>query len=359
VTANAEVEPIRVGIAGQGRSGWGIHAKTMQQMPGQYRIVAVADPIEGRQEEARNALGCRAYGDFASLVRDDEVEVVVVSVPNRLHAEYSQVALEAGRHVVCEKPFALRVADADRTIAAAERAGKLVVPFQNRRYEPVFRKVREVVGSGVLGKILLVRLAMHSFGRRWDWQTLLEFGGGQLSNNGPHVLDQAMHFLGSGEIQIFADLRNGLSSGDAEDHAKVVLKASDGPTVDVEVTTCVAMPQERWQIVGTAGGLQGTSSELRWRWVDWSTMPPRPVDTTPTSDRSYNREALSWQEESWQAPKGGTPENQVFYEDLYRTLRLGAPPAITPQEARRYVEVLERCRERYTPEYAAPARSSV
>jgi predicted dehydrogenase len=350
---------VRIGIAGQGRSGWGIHARTLQAMPAQFRVVAVADPIERRQEEARAALGCRAYADFAGLLGDDEVEVVVVAVPNRLHAEYSQAALAAGRHVVCEKPFALSVADADKTIAAAEQARRLVVPFQNRRYEPHFRKVREVVASGRLGTILLVRLAWHSFSRRWDWQTLLEFGGGQLANNGPHLLDHAMHFLGKGEVRVFADLRNGLSSGDAEDHAKVVLKAEDGPTVDVELSTVAAMAQDRWQVMGTAGGLRGSADELRWRWVDWSATPPRPVDRQPTPDRSYNREALQWHEETWRPPPGGMPDNQAFYEDLYQTLRQGAPPAITAESARRYVAILERCRAQYQPELAGPARSSV
>lgn len=318
-------------------------------------MVAVADPLEVRQKQARAELGCRAYADFAALVADDEVEVVVVSAPNRLHAEYSQRALAAGKHVVCEKPFALTVAEADATIAAARAAGKHVVPFQNRRYEPQFQKVREVVESGVLGELLLVRLAAHSFGRRWDWQTLLEYGGGQLANNGPHALDQAMHFVGPGELRVFADLRNGLSSGDAEDHAKVTFKGESGPTVDVEVTTSAAIPQDRWTIMGTAGGLTGSARGLKWRYVDWSKMPARPVDKNPTPDRSYNREQLEWVEETWEAPKDAVPDNEAFYADLYRTLREGAPPAIAAESARKYVVVLEKCRAMYKPERAKAA----
>jgi predicted dehydrogenase len=350
--------PIRVAIAGQGRSGWGIHARTIRELPEKFRVVAVADPIESRLEEAEGALGCQGYATFDELLKHDEAELVVVSVPNRLHAEYSQRALAAGKHVLCEKPFALTAADADATIAAAQKAGKRVIPFQNRRYEPVFRKVREIVESGVLGELLLVRLAAHSFGRRWDWQTLLEFGGGQLANNGPHALDQAMHFLGEGEVQLFADLRNGLSSGDAEDHAKVTMKGQNGPTVDVEVSTVAALAQPRWTIMGTAGALSGGGSELKWRWVDWKGMPPRPVDTNPTPDRSYNREKVEWQEESWQEPKDAVPENRAFYEDLYRTLREGATQAIDPQTARRYVAVLEQARATYRPQRARAALGS-
>src|SRR5947209_930009 len=127
--------PVRVGIAGLGRSGWNIHARTMREFPEQFRIVAVADFEASRREEARQATGCRAYDSFEQLIRDDEIELVVVSTFNRLHAEHTVAALETGRHVVCEKPFALTLADADRSIATAERVGRHVIPFQNRRSE--------------------------------------------------------------------------------------------------------------------------------------------------------------------------------------------------------------------------------
>lgn len=351
-------DPIRVGIAGLGRSGWNIHARTLRGFPEQYRVEAVVDLDANRRREASDTLGCRAYDDFGDLLRDDAVEVVVVATPNFRHTEHSVAALESGRHVVCEKPFALSVADADRAIAAAERAGRLIVPFQNRRYESTFRKVREVVESGVLGKILLVRLAWHSFGRRWDWQTLLEYGAGSLANNGPHMLDQAVHFLGSGEPEIFCDLRNGLSSGDGDDHAKIVIKTAGGPTVDMELTSCAALPQDRWLVMGTAGGLRGTANELHWRWVDWSTMPERPVDPAPTPDRSYNREALQWQEETWQSTARGDDDNRAFYRDLFATLRQGKPPAIKPESARRYVAILEHCRRVYAESHKGDDRTS-
>jgi predicted dehydrogenase len=178
----------------------------------------------------------------------------------------------------------------------------------------------------------------------------------QAANLGPHVLDLAMTFLGPGDVRLFADLRNGLSSGDAEDHAKVTMKAETGPTVDVEVPSCAALPQDPWLTMGTSGGLSGTARELRWRWVDWSTMPPRPVDRDSTPDRSYNREQLDWKEETWQASADAVPGSRALYEDLYHTLREGAPPAIKAESARRYVAILERCRAEYGPERAAAAR---
>jgi hypothetical protein len=76
-------------------------------------------------------------------------------------------------------------------------------------------------------------------------------------------------------------------------------------------------------------------------------MPPRPVDPAPTPDRSYNREPLDWHEETWQSPASGEADNRAFYRDLFGTLREGKPPAITPESARRYVAILEHCRQVY------------
>jgi predicted dehydrogenase len=336
---------IRVGVAGLGRSGWNIHAKALQQLPEQYRIVAVMDVSAERRDEAEATLNCRSYDAFDQLVNDDEVELLVVATPNRLHSEHAIEAMQSGRHVVCEKPMALSTRDADRMIAVSKNTGKILAPFQNRRYEAHFQKVRQIVDSGLLGKIIQIRLTWHSFSRRWDWQTLKEFGGGLLNNNGPHLLDHALELLGPFEPEVFVDLHNALSSGDAEDHVKIVLKAEGAPTIDMELTSVCAYPQDRWLVMGTAGGMVGTTSRLQWKWVDWSQMPKRPVQRIPTPDRSYNNETLNWHEDSWEASGDNIPEELSFYHDLYTTLRQNEPLVITPESVRRQIAVIEQCRE--------------
>ena len=118
---------LRVGIAGLGRSGWNIHAKTVLGMPDQFEIAAVADKAEDRRVEAVAACGCRAYADFESLIENKNVDVVVVATPNFLHTAHAIAAMRAGKHVVCEKPFALATADADRMIEVADDTGRVVV----------------------------------------------------------------------------------------------------------------------------------------------------------------------------------------------------------------------------------------
>jgi predicted dehydrogenase len=343
---------IKVGIAGLGRSGWGIHAHTLKDLKDCYHIAAVADIDESRTTEAKAAHGCRAYNDVVELVNDADVDLIVVATPNRFHADHALLALEAGKHVVCEKPFGFTVADVDAMIAAAEKSGVVLQPFQQRRYEPDFQKVKEICASGVLGKITFIRTAWHGFKRRWDWQTSRSFGGGELYNNGPHPLDHAMELFGNAEPQVWCELRHSLNSGDVEDEVRIILSGQDAPTIQIELTATTPYAQERWNVSGTSGGLHGSGDRLEWKWVDWSSMPERPQQLEPTSDRSYNSEKLRWQEDSWQAGGqtdaggGAAPASQPtvnLYTDLWQTIREGQPQEITPQSVRRRVAVLEQC----------------
>lgn len=345
--ARGTSETVRVGVAGLGRSGWGIHVPTFEAMADRYRVVAVCDPDERRLTEARERLGCRTHQAFSGLAADDAVELVVVALPSHLHVDLSIEALRAGKHVIVEKPFAIDLAGADRMIAAAKESGRVLTGSQNYRYVSDFLKIREVIDSGHLGRIVQVRVAWHWFRRRWDWQTLKEFGGGSLNNDGSHVIDQALLLLGDHEPEVFCHMgRTPLTSGDADDHVKVLLRAPGAPLIDMEFSYAVAYPQEMWLVMGTHGGLAGSHTQLRWRHVDPQLLPPRPVSREPTPDRSYNREELPWVEESCDLTKEDhTASNKRLYRDLHATLRRGAPLAVTPASIRRQMAVLERCRE--------------
>ncbi len=350
--------PVRVGIIGLGRSGWHIHALGLRQIPEAYRIVAVADLIEARRREAEQALGCRAYTAYTDLVADPEVELVVVAPPSYLHAVYAIAALHAGKTVVCEKPMAANLADADAMIAAARRTGSLLTMFQNRRREPSYLKVRELIASGVLGRIFQIKMTVHSFGRRWDWQTLKGFAGGQLRNNGVHYIDQALLLmdLASGgdapvEPEVFYSATNALALGDAEDSFKMILRAPGAPLVDFELISACAYGQEPWLVMGTQGALAGDYDNLRWKYFLPAEATSRVLSIEPTPDRSYNRDDLWLHEETWSArpPEGVAPAGFValtiaYYLDLYRTLREGAPLTVTPESVRRVMQVVEQCK---------------
>jgi predicted dehydrogenase len=337
--------PITVGIAGLGRSGWNIHAAILAELPTLYRVQGVFDIRRKRQDEAATRFDCRTYTDYPALVSDEDIELVVVALPSHLHADASVEALAAGKMVVCEKPMATSLADADRMIAAADSAGALLTVFQNRRYSPDFLKVRQIIESGVLGRVVLIHMVSSGFGRRWDWQTLSAYGGGTLNNNGVHSLDQALQLFGRAEPEVFCHLERTLTLGDADDHVKIILRQADGPMIDVELSSACAYPQPAWHVMGTLGGLEGSTSQLDWKYIDPDRLPERSVDVQPTPDRSYNREDLVWQECSWHVSDYSGPGQAGFYLDLYRTIRQGGPLAVTPQSVRRVVRLLEQCHQ--------------
>lgn len=338
-------DKIKVGIAGLGRSGWAIHARLLEPLKSKYKIAAVFDKDPARLKEAQDRFGCNTYSIYKGLLKNKDVELVIVAMPNHLHARYSIDALNVGKDVVCEKPMATILKDADRMIACARRKKRVLAIFQNKRYDPDFLTVRRVIESGVLGRIVHIRIVYHGFGRRWDWQTLKKFGGGTLNNTGLHPLDQALVLFGKGQPKIFCVRDRTLTLGDADDHVKVILYGKNAPTIEVEITSACAYPQETWLVMGTQGSLSGTFSSLRWKYFNPKRLPKRTVDERPTSDRSYNSETIPFTEKTWDAQKDKSPGEKGFYLDLYQTLRNEKPLTITPESARRQMWVLEQCRK--------------
>lgn len=338
-------EAIKVGIAGLGRSGWGIHARAIDAVPDLFRIVAVADPNEERQQEARDRFGCRAYSNYDDLVADDEIELMVVATPSHTHASDSIKAMRAGKDVLVEKPMAVSLDEVDAMIAVARETGRTLSVNQNYRYAADFVQVKEILDSGILGELLLMRITVHQFRRRWDWQTLKEYGGGILNNHGTHMIDWALLLIDDPDPEVFCDLRlTPLVTGDADSHAKVVIKPKSGPVADIELTHACAFPQDKWLVMGTQGSLVSDRKEIRCRYYDPASVPPLVLDRKPTPDRSYNREELPMQEKVVTIDSNAGGGVVQLYHDLYATLRNGAPLVITAESVRRQMAVLEKCR---------------
>jgi scyllo-inositol 2-dehydrogenase (NADP+) len=339
-------DPIRVGVIGLGRSGYGLHVATIRKLPDLFEVVAVADPYPQRSQNTAQELGCRGYDGIARIVADDDVDLVVVATPSYLHVQQACAALAAGKHVLVEKPVALSAKEIDELQAASENAGRLVIGAQNLRFTADFLKVREVLQSGRLGTIFQINIRRHAFRRRWDWQTLAHLGGGMLNNDASHVVDQVLALIdGFTPAVTCTRVRTPLSLGDAEDHVKIVLTASGRPLVDLELSSACAYPQDQWLIFGTRGSLQGGASHLRWRYVDPLVLEDRAVCAEPTTDRSYNTETLPWIEEEASFRQETYDTSHVrLYRHMYDVVRHGAPPAVTLADARRQLALLDACR---------------
>ena len=346
------MDPIKVGIIGFGRSGCGIHANAITHIPEQFTVSAICDLLPERRSHEKFPLA-KPCASADEVISDPAVELVVVASYNCTHAVLAEKALLAGKHVLCEKPFGYTTADVDAMIAASKKAGRILQPFQQRRFEEDFQKVREICRSGILGDLTYIRIFWPGFARRWDWQTSRRYGGGQLYNNGPHLIDHAMELFGNREPEkVTARFRNALSSGDAEDEFDVLLQAAGAPDVEIVISATCAYPQDRWLVCGKAGTLHGNGQKLEWKYVDWSRHEKRPLDLHPLEGRRYCSEKLDWQTGVWEAAQttdagaGAAPAPKPvlkLYDSLYRAIRLGEPQLITPEQVRKRIAVMEQC----------------
>lgn len=355
------MKAIRVGIIGQGRSGRDIHGVYLKT-DARYQIVAVADTIAGRRERAVREYGCAAHADYRELLARKDIDLIVNASFSQLHVPLTREALLAGHHVLCEKPFARRVADVDDLIATAKKVDRTLAIFQQSRFAPYFRQVQQVINSGVLGRIVQISISFNGHGRRWDWQTLTEFDGGNLMNTGPHPLDQALVLFGTDDPEVWCRMdRTEGSCGTAENHVKLLLSGPGKPLIDLEISSCCAYPQGLYQIYGSRGGMKVSNSEASWRYYDPATSPELVLHREPLEKAdgtpSYPGEQITWQTGSWPEAKEGdaavdsyvaaNPDSNMtgdFYAMLHRTLTSGAPLEVTPQQVRRQVAVIDACR---------------
>ncbi|WP_274653330.1 Gfo/Idh/MocA family protein [Paenibacillus humicola] len=344
---------LQVGIIGQGRSGKNIHADTLSRLPDKFRIAAVADPLEDRRQRAKEEFGCDTYADYREMIERTDLDFVVNTTPSHLHVPVSLELLQKGQHVLCEKPLARTAAEVDRLTDVSRETGKRLYVFQQSRFAPAYKRIRELIDSGTIGRVVRVDIAYNNFARRWDWQTLREFNGGNLYNTGPHPVDQALRFLDAdGMPQVMCAMDRANTSGDAEDFVQLMLRASGRPVVNVEISSCCVYPGSTYSIQGTLGGIRGSFTSLEWKYFKPEENEKQELITTPYVDENgmpaYCREELRWHEGSWTfASEDGLGHFDAmckeYYERLHAHLTAGAPLGVTLEQVRQQIAVMEEC----------------
>lgn len=195
-------EPLRVALVGAGGIG-SLRARALSQTP-DLVLADVVDLDKRRRDQVASRYQARASDDFNDVVQQDDVDIVIVSTPPNLHAEMVMAALTAGKHVLCEKPLATNVQDAEEVCALAEAKGVLLKTGFNHRYFPCMAFARQLIASNELGEVIYVNAyAGHpggeEFGHDWVHDGTVT-GGGSLVDNGIHILDLVRFFLGDDEV---------------------------------------------------------------------------------------------------------------------------------------------------------------
>ncbi|MCL1964736.1 MAG: Gfo/Idh/MocA family oxidoreductase [Firmicutes bacterium] len=238
---------ICLGIIGYGGMGAWHHKFLTESVP---RIhVKGAHDVRGEALEKAEAAGLIAYPSLDALWADPDINLVTIATPNDYHKPLSIAALQAGKHVVCEKPVTLNAAELEDILAVSEETGRLFTVHQNRRWDKDYRVVREALGSGVIGEPYFIENKVQGSRRSLHgWRGHKQNGGGMLLDWGIHLLDQIMDLIPSSPVVSVCAHLLSLYTTEVDDNIKLLLRFENGVSSLLEMSTNCLIPAPRWHV---------------------------------------------------------------------------------------------------------------
>jgi predicted dehydrogenase len=285
---------MKVAIIGCGRVGYN-RAKALSGA----ELAACVDHDIGRAEQlARTARECSAFSDWRSVMEDRNIPVVIVATPHDSLATITSAAVSAGKHVLVEKPAARRADELRELYEAVQLRGSLVRVGFNHRYHRAVRKAREIVDSGALGPLMFVRARYGHGGRlgyEREWRANAQIsGGGELIDQGIHVIDLARWFLGE-FAQVEGSAHTYFWDMHVDDNAFLLLKTASRQVAFLHASCTEWKNTFSFEIFGRAGKLhiEGLGGSYGLERLAWYRMLPEmgPPETTvweyPMADDSW------------------------------------------------------------------------
>ncbi len=335
---------IDVGLIGFGLAGRAFHAQVIRALPG-LRLAAILQ--RSGNEAAEKYPDVRVVRSVEELLGIREIRLVVIATPNDTHAPLARACLEAGRDVVVDKPFATTLAEAEELVALAQKLGRLITVYQNRRYDGDFQAIRKIVAEGTLGTIVRFETNYDRYRPQLKvgaWRERVVPGAGILFDLAPHLIDHALVLFGLPEA-VTADVRVERAGALVDDAFDIMLHYPAGMRAVLRSTMLAAAQRPRFVLQGTCGAFfkqtfDPTEINLRNGVVaesgPWGAEPEEDwgVLTTVESGVEVRRSVASV---------------ACDYRDYYANVRdamLGeAELAVTPKDALNLMRVLEMARE--------------
>lgn len=229
---------VRIGIVGS-RFQADCIAASVKMMPEEAEVVAVASPTKGNADAfAKRHAVPRSYSDYRELLGDKDVEMISITAPNRLHAQITIDAAEAGKHVVCEKPLCMTLEEADAMIAACKKAGVLLLYAEELFFAPKYVKAKQMADEGAFGRVHLVKQSEKHSGPHSDWFWDVEqSGGGAVMDLGCHGIAFCWWFLGKHKVKsVYSQMSTQVNAGrtQGDDEAITIIEFANGAIGMVE-----------------------------------------------------------------------------------------------------------------------------
>ncbi len=337
------MNPIKTALLSYGMSGEIFHAPLLAVDPG----FALTSVVQRNSDKAKQRYPNLKIARHANeVIEDPSIELVIVNTPNESHHQFAMQALEAGKHVIVEKPFTVTVQEADKLIALAKKKNKLLTVFQNRRWDGDFMTIQKVVDKHLVGNIAEFELHYDRYRNYIEANTWKEEqgpGSGILFNLGSHMLDQVVVLFGmplevdarigiqrpNGKVEDFYDIRMQYKDYHAivkssylvrESTPRYILHGTNGSFIKYGID-----PQEQALKDGKIPGTPGWGSEEKELWGKLNTtIEDLHVEgLVETIHGNYT----------------------LFYKNVYDSIRNGSPLMVNPEESKNVIRLIEACYE--------------
>jgi predicted dehydrogenase/type 1 glutamine amidotransferase len=301
---------------GKGHGGW------IDDTPGMV-TVAMCDANPERVVAARQEMpGLKGYFTrLEDMVAMDGLDLVVDILPHNMHAPTALRCLEAGKHVVLEKPFCITIDEANTMIDTARARGLMLSLFHNRRWDGDYLTIRDIVDRGLIGDIFHIECGQSGYGHPgfW-WRSDRDISGGVMYDWGAHFLDWILNLVPSKVTQVTGDFQKRVwNSVSNEDHGQAWIRFENGVTADYWVSSIAALGRPKWLILGTKGAIR----------ADWKDEIELVTYASGMRQDSKVKVTL---------PGYGSVQ---YYRNVADHLLMGEELLVKPEQARRVIGVID------------------
>jgi scyllo-inositol 2-dehydrogenase (NADP+) len=246
---------VKIGLLGFGMAGRVFHAPIINCVAGlQLSKIRAGRPDSVTLAKATYP-SAEVVPDDQSILEDDGIDLVIVATTNDTHYDLAKAALQAGKHVVVEKPFTVTSGQASELIELARQQNKVLTVYQNRRWDSDFRTVKKLLDNEMLGRVVEYEAHFDRFRPQLTPDTWKEEplpGTGLLYDLGSHLIDQVLYLFGPPQ-EVAGDLRIQRTEGKIIDHFDVTLYYQDGLKATLKSGMLVKQPRPRFHVLGDKG----------------------------------------------------------------------------------------------------------
>ncbi len=331
--------PINTALCSFGMSGRVFHAPFLKVNPG-FQFYAVWERSKNLAKKIYPEV--KTYSSLETMLADDSIELVIVNTPNYTHYEYAKKALQAGKHVVIEKPFTVTVKEGEALIELAKKKNKKLSVYQNRRYDSDYKTIKKILSQNILGDLVEVEMHFDRYKKELSPKLHKEIpgpGAGSLYDLGSHLIDQALQLFGMPQ-QIFADIKSMRPISKVADYWELLFYY-DTKRVRIKSSYVVREALPGYVFHGLKGSFIKPKTDVQEEMLQAGNIPGRKDwGKEPSSQKGLLHTEMKGKEirKFIKSEQGNYNE---YYNALYAAIRNNKPLPVTAEEAVNVIKIIE------------------